>query len=81
MISSVNEYLQSMHRDFAFSKHLLLFHNFKLFVEISFLPFVWSVHIVKLKQYFTLSPGLFAVNDPQDAISVVHVNKMPATVS
>ena len=40
-----------------------------------------SVHIVKLKQYFTLSPGLFAVNEPKDAISVVHVNNMPATVS
>ena len=89
MISSVNEYLQSMHGDFAFSKHLLLFHNFKLVVEISFLPFLWSVppyrqmsvHIVKLKQYFTLSLGLFAVNEPKDTISVVHVNKMPATVS
>ena len=81
MISSVNEYLQSMHGDFAFSKHLLLFHNFKIVVEISFLPFLWSVHIVKLKQYFTLSLGLFAVNEPKDTISVVHVNKMPATVS
>ena len=26
-------------------------------------------------------PGLFKVNDPKDAISVVHVNKMLAAVS
>ena len=30
---------------------------------------------------FTLSPGLFTVNDPKDTISVVHVNKMLAAVS
>ena len=30
---------------------------------------------------FTLSPGLFTVSDPKDTISVVHVNKMLATVS
>ena len=35
------------------------------------------VHIVK-SNYFTLSPGLLTVNDPKDAISVVHVNKMLA---
>ena len=38
------------------------------------------MHIVKLKLYFTLSPELFTVNDPKDAILVVHVNKMLATV-
>ena len=28
-----------------------------------------------------MSPGLFKVNDPKDAISVVHVDKMLAAVS
>ena len=30
---------------------------------------------------FTLSSGLVTVNDPKDALSVVQVNKMLATVS
>ena len=49
--------------------------------ESAFFFSLLSVHIVKLKQYFTLSPGMFIVDDPKDAISVVHVNKMLATVS
>ena len=40
-----------------------------------------SFFMCALSNYFTLSPGLFTVNDPKDAISVVHVNKMLATIS
>ena len=43
--------------------------------ESAFFFYLWSVHIVKLLHTES------TVNDPKDAISVVHVNKMLATVS
>ena len=81
VVSSVNEYLWSMLWGFAFSKHCLFLCNFKLVggeSESAFLFSLWSVHIVKLKP---LSLGLFTVDDPKDALSVVLMNKMLATVS
>ena len=66
--------------DFAFSKHLLFLYNFKLVggeSESAFFFSLWSVHIVKLKLIHNES----TVNDPKDAISVVQVKKMLATVS
>ena len=68
--------------DFAFSKHLLFLYNFKLVGgEESLNQLSFFLDGVCTLSNFTLSPGLFTVNDPKDTISVVHVNKMLATVS
>ena len=48
--------------------------------ESAFFFALWSVHIVKLKILHTESRAVYR-NDPKDIISVVHVNKMLATVS
>ena len=57
--------------DFGFSDHLLFFNWFGGESESAFFFSLWSVHTAKLKLYFTLSPGLFTVNDSKTAISVV----------
>ena len=77
--------------DFAFSKHThlgsledvtLFLYNFKMVggeESLNQLSFFFDGACTLSN--FTLSPGLFTVNDPKDTISVVHVNKMLATVS
>ena len=66
--------------DFAFSKHLCFCIILNWLVE-SLNQLSFFLDGVCTLSNFTLSPGLFIVNDPKDTISVVHVNKMLATVS
>ena len=53
-------------------------YNYWLMESLNQLSSVQCAHVLS---NFTMSPELFTVIDPKDAISVVHVNKMLAAVS